>query len=280
MKSIETYIQEQLQAFYSPQEIRNFVRVILASVCKLSYTQQILCKDTQIPENEKKNIFSIVERLKRMEPIQYVLGETEFLSIPLKVNPSVLIPRPETEELVDWVLRSVCSRKLSVLDVGTGSGCIAIALAKNIPNAAVSGIDISEAALQTAEENAFINNVSVRFLLADILDTEKVATCFPEQFDVIVSNPPYILEEEKASMSTNVLDYEPHRALFPAKDNPLQFYEAIADFALLRLKPQGRICLEINPLCDRTIMDMLYNKGFKNAEIIRDLSGKNRLIIV
>ena len=304
MKPTVTYIHEHLQALYPPEEIRCFVRLILAAVCGLSHQQQILGKDTKIPGNEKKQIYAIVDRLAKMEPLQYILGETEFYSIPLKVNPSVLIPRPETEELADLIIKlflheshefsrtaradlqsvrpSIFNSRdgfhPSLLDIGTGSGCISIALAKHIPNAVVTAIDISEAALQTASENARQNNTTIRFIQADILDTAKTIALFPEKFDLIVSNPPYIMEHEKASINANVLSYEPHSALFVPNDDPLLFYRTIADFALQKLTPQGILFLEINPLCNTSIIDLLQKKGFSQTEVLHDLYGKIRFI--
>ena len=299
MEHITTYIYQQLQTRYPPEEIRCFVRLILTSVCGLSYTQQISCKDKQIPENEKQQIYTIVDRLRTMEPLQYILGETEFYSIPLKINPSVLIPRPETEELVDLILKSDFVKSLRhsletgiipstqsshspfhILDIGTGSGCIAIALAKHIPYATVTAIDISDEALNTAKKNAQSNQIPVRFIQSDILNTEKVMALFPEYFDLIVSNPPYVTTDEKTSLSANVLDYEPHIALFAPDNSPLLFYNVIAGFAKHKLSPFGMIFFEINPLSDTAIIDLLQKKGYPQTEIIRDLSGKNRFITV
>ena len=302
MKHITLYIYQQLQALYPPEEIRSIVRVILTAVSGLSYTQQFSCKDKQIPENEKKQIHAIVDRLKKSEPLQYILGETEFYSLPIKVNPSVLIPRPETEELVDLIIKSPISPPLTshlstlnshlstlnsqlsplnspkFLDIGTGSGCIAIALAKHIPSASVTALDISDEALQTATQNAQLNQVPVRFIQADILDTEKAISLFPENFDLIVSNPPYIKADEKPSLSPNVIDYEPHLALFTPKEAPLLYYNAIADFALKKLSPSGMLFLEINPLCDDLLLEILQNKGFTKIKVTRDLSAKPRFI--
>ena len=298
MKHITTYMHEQLKTLYPPEEIRSIIRLVLESVCSLSYHQQILCKDKQIPENEKKQISEIIYRLKKMEPLQYILGKTEFYSIPLHVNPSVLIPRPETEELVDLIIKhqfSILNRHcevplfrngknrsnlFSILDVGTGSGCLAIALSKHIPNASVTAIDISEAALQTATENALLNKTSIRFIQADILNPKKTASFIPETFDLIVSNPPYIKEDEKASMNVNVLDYEPRLALFVPNEDPLCYYNAIADFAMQKLTPGGTLFFEINPQCVSLLIDLLHEKGFTQTEAIRDLSGKNRFMKV
>ena len=284
MKDTTSYIHETLESLYSPDEIRSFIRLILSHVCRLSYNQQILCKDKQIPENEKNEIITIVNRLKVSEPLQYILGETEFYSIPLKVNPSVLIPRPETEELVDMIIKSskVTSRKnrlpLRILDIGTGSGCIAITLAKHIPDADITAIDISDEALQTAIINANNNEVKIRFIHADILNISQATDIIQGKFDIIVSNPPYVMNEEKQFMNDNVLNYEPHNTLFVPDDNPLIFYEAIAEFAIHKLATDGMIYLEINALCDLITNDMLHKKGFTNTEINRDLSGKNRFV--
>jgi len=166
-----------------------------------------------------------------------------------------------------------------MIDIGTGSGCIAIALSKHIAHADVTAIDISDAALETAEKNALMNDTVIRFIKADILDTKKTVSLFPENFNLIVSNPPYIMEHEKITMSANVLDYEPHNALFVPNEDALLFYNAIADFAIHKLTPGGMLFLEINPLNDTAIIDLFHTKGFTQTEVIRDLSGKNRFII-
>ena len=300
MKNITTYIQETLKTLYPTEEIRYIVRLILSHVCGLSYNQQILCKDKQISEKEKVEIIAIVNRLKNMEPLQYILGETEFYSLPIKVNPSVLIPRPETEELVDIIIKSTnpvigvseatnqthsnktlfssYCKPLKILDIGTGSGCIPIALAKHLHNATVDAIDISDATLQTAKENATLNNVDIHFIQADILNTSKTFEIFSDDFDIIVSNPPYVTEKEKGAMCKNVIAYEPHCALFVSDDDPILFYKAIADFALLKLSPGGTIYFEINANYNIAISEMLHEKGFANIRIISDLSGKNRFV--
>ena len=300
MKNITTHIQETLNTLYPPEEIRYIVRLILSRVCGLSYNQQILCKDKQISEKEKVEILTIVNRLKKMEPLQYILGETEFYSLPMKVNPSVLIPRPETEELVDIIIKSTNTvigvseatnqthsnktlfssscKPLKILDIGTGSGCIPIALAKHIPDATVVAIDISDAALQTAKENATLNNVNVRFIEADILNISESSKIITGNFDIIVSNPPYVTEKEKDAMCENVIAYEPHRALFVPDEDPILFYKAIADFAKLKLAPEGKLFIEINANYGTEICKALQEKGFTRTEMIRDLSGKNRFI--
>lgn len=286
MKHITTYMNDQLQALYPPEEIRGFIRIILEKVCGLSNNQQILCKDKQIPENEKNRIYEIVDRLKMMEPLQYIFGETEFYSYRLAVNPSVMIPRPETEELVDMIIKSdyinARSKRLSfsILDVGTGSGCIIIALANHFRECFAEAVDISIPALELASRNSFQYDESILFKNIDILDTENFIKNSIYKFDLIVSNPPYIKKNEKAAMSANVLDYEPHQALFVPSTKPIIYYEAIADFALKKLKSGGMIFFEINPLCCKLIVNMLHKKGFTNTSVIRDLSGKERFITI
>ena len=298
MKDITTHIQKTLNTLYLPEEINCFSRLIFSHVCGLSYNQQILCKDKQICEKEKEEIFAIVKRLKEMEPLQYILGETEFYSLPIKVNPSVLIPRPETEELVDIIIKEtlhtptainpVSPELLSdtmpqtshphyrILDIGTGSGCIAIALAKHIPDAKVTAVDISKDALQTAKKNAKLNNANICFIETDILKSTTIAEFLSGDFDIIVSNPPYITHREKDLMSKNVLGYEPHNALFVPNDDPLLFYKSIADFALKKLASRGMLYFEINANYSTEINEILRKKGFDEIKIIRDLSGKNR----
>jgi release factor glutamine methyltransferase len=282
MEDMTAYIKKTLADIYPPEEIRGFIRLIYLTICSLSCNQQILCKDKQIPENEKKQIHAIIERLKKQEPIQYILGETEFYSFPIKVNPSVLIPRPETEELVDLIIKSSFVKRhpddsrIKILDIGTGSGCIAIALARHIPHADITATDISESALQTARTNARLNNADIRFLQSDILDADSLIA---GNFDIIVSNPPYIKNSERRAMDSNVLDHEPHGALFVPDENPLLFYKAIAVFARSKLVPGGVIYFEINPECDTLLTEMLHREGFTDTEIIRDLSGKNRFAI-
>ena len=307
MKDITTHIQKTLDTLYPTEEIKSFSRLILSHICGLSYSQQILHKDKQICEKEKNEIYSIVNRLKEMEPLQYILGETEFYSLPMKVNPSVLIPRPETEELVDIIIKTALQKNslskirntgtfikqdeispanvlnrppLRILDIGSGSGCIAISLAKHIPDSIVTAIDISDTALQTAEENARLNNVNIRFIHVDILNITKATEITTGDFDIIVSNPPYVTNKEKDLMNENVINYEPHRALFVPDDNPLLFYDAIADFALKKLSPEGMLYFEINANYDMETNEMLHKKGFASTEVISDLSGKNRFISV
>ncbi|HPF50646.1 MAG TPA: peptide chain release factor N(5)-glutamine methyltransferase [Draconibacterium sp.] len=275
MQTTIQYISEELANYYPDSEIRGFVRLIMESVCGLSYTEMILQKDRVPTADKKKELDEIIKRLKTYEPIQYILGETEFFDLKLKVNPNVLIPRPETEELVNWILESEIAQQSKILDIGTGSGCIALALKANLPESDVWGVDISEKALETASNNAKLNKLEVNFRKADILhfDVSNWA-----ELDVVVSNPPYVRLSEKQLMQKNVLDFEPVGALFVPDDDPLLFYRAIAEFSMNSLRKNGFLFLEINEYLGAETVDLLEETGFRNVEIRMDLFGKNRMI--
>ncbi|MDR1631288.1 MAG: peptide chain release factor N(5)-glutamine methyltransferase [Dysgonamonadaceae bacterium] len=271
-------IKEQLRDYYPESEIKSLYYLIMESVCRLDKQSVLLGKDTQIFPDEKPVIEKIIEDLKKFRPIQYILGETEFYELKFKVNEQVLIPRPETEELVERILNefTVHRSPFTVLDIGTGSGCIAVALSKFLPGTEVYASDISEKALEVALENARNNQTDVRFVRHDIFDAWPEN--LPQQFDVIVSNPPYVTPEEKDGMSKNVLNYEPHQALFVPKEKPLLFYERIADVARERLKPNGRLYFETSAVYGKDTADMLRNKGFETVRLFRDISGKERIL--
>jgi release factor glutamine methyltransferase len=234
------------------------------------------------PENEltltqQEEVNNMLTQLKTGKPLQYALGYAEFYSLKFIVNPSVLIPRPETEELVQWAIESVGSERLavgSVLDIGTGSGCIAISLKKNLPNVAVSAIDISVDALQIAKENAKLNEVEVDFIQDDILNS-KLKT---QNLQLIISNPPYVTLEDKTRMHTNVTDFEPHTALFVPENDPLLFYKAIADFAVDNLAANGLLFFEINESLGKETVALLESKGFREIELRQDMSGRDRMV--
>jgi len=217
-----------------------------------------------------------VNRLIQFEPIKYILGETEFYGLRLKVNPAVLIPRPETEELVDWIIHDCNVQNPVILDIGTGSGCIPIALSKNLIGATIESWDISNEALMVARMNAEINKVNIDFIYADVLRLTHPAQ--KQEFDIIVSNPPYITESEQLLMLKNVLDYEPHVALFVPTADPLIFYRKIADIAITQLNSGGKLFFEINEQFGNETADLLSLKGFKNIVLRKDINGKNRMI--
>ena len=284
MRETITYIRHSLQEIYPAGELQALIRIIMESVCGLTTCQLLVGKDRDLSEKERSKIKEIVEGLRQQQPIQYLLGEALFHGLTLKVTPAVLIPRPETAELVDLVLQDWPSESSPrLLDIGTGSGCIAIALAKALPQADVSAIDVSPEALEVAQENARLQEVKIRFQQADIL---KVATeailsdgiVGNVGLDGIVSNPPYILQTESAQMERNVLAYEPHLALFVPDEDPLRFYRAIADYARIALRPGGKLYFEINPLCAEAMVEMLQAKQFQAIEIKLDFYGKARFI--
>ncbi len=268
------YIRTHLSEMYTLSEIRAFTRLILKEVCNLSFADILSCKFNDLTDNEKQNIISIVKRLQNSEPIQYIIGKTEFFGYDFKVTPSVLIPRPETEELVEWILLETKKVNTHILDIGTGSGCIAIALAKQMKYATVDAWDVSDEALIVANENAVINNVSVKFSNVDVL---KPYQC-DKSFDIIVSNPPYIKVSEQEMISKNVLDYEPHRALFVSDSDALIFYNSIADIAMQHLKNNGLLYFEINQAMGSEVMQLLKEKRFVNIELKQDISRNDRMI--
>jgi len=277
MQETLSFIQTELQEFYSLDEIRNLSFRILESAGGIDRQSVLLGKDKQLSLNQKKRISQIVEDLKEYRPIQYILGETEFYGLRFDVTGDVLIPRPETEELVEWISCWIKNRfpnnSIHILDIGTGSGCIAVTLAKKYPNARVSALDFSTGVLNVASRNAKLNEVELDLIRMDILTEE------PEgRWDIIVSNPPYIVPSEKAAMSSNVLKHEPHAALFVPEENPLLFYERIAELGLGNLSEEGALFFEINPLYVPELVEMLKQKGYRSVELKKDISGKDRMI--
>lgn len=272
------YINNTLKGLYPPGEVGSFIRLIMEHVCGISPQQLLLGKDRQISDTEKARIQDIVTRLSASEPIQYILGETEFYGLTLRVTPAVLIPRPETEELVEKILQDHPGQALKILDIGTGSGCIAIALQKQLKDSEVVALDISSDALRVARLNAERQGAAITFIQTDILASECADADVPFLFDLIVSNPPYVKESEKRTMEKNVLLHEPHTALFVADDDPLLFYRHIARFGKKKLKPNGWLYFEINAQCGALTTEMLRKEGYREVERIRDLSGNDRII--
>jgi release factor glutamine methyltransferase len=234
--------------------------------------------DLRLSESELLTLHFAVKELLKNRPIQYIIGETEFCGLRFLVNENVLIPRPETQEMVEMIISSgdnACVCK--ILDIGTGSGCIAISLAKLIPNSDVTAVDISEKALEVARKNAEANEVNVHFVHDDIIQP-TIAELIDNQFDIIVSNPPYVCENEKSEMQANVLDHEPSSALFVPNNDPLVFYIKILEFAQKALKPNGQIWFEINEKFGKETAELCHSKGLKNLEIIKDFRGKDRVV--
>ena len=265
-----------LQGVYDKEEVHCFFYILCDFFLQYSRFEVSMALDTIVSAKNTTVFEKALLRLKKQEPIQYILGTTEFYGLTFKVNEHTLIPRPETEELVDWVLSNLHDqdRMLDILDIGTGSGCIAISLAKNIPTARVSGIDISEKTLEVAQENAVKNQVLVSFCKKDILET----TALKNKYDVMVSNPPYVRQLEKKAMNANVLDYEPGVALFVPNEDPLLFYRKIAQLAMVSLQTRGWLYFEINEYLSKEMDVLLKEIGFANIEIKKDFREVPRMI--
>ncbi len=265
-----------LQGVYDKEEVHCFFYILCDFFLQYSRFEVSMALDTIVSAKNITVFEKALLRLKKQEPIQYILGTTEFYGLTFKVNKHTLIPRPETEELVDWVLSNLHDQDsvLDILDIGTGSGCIAISLAKNIPTARVSGLDISEKTLEVAQENAVKNQVLVSFCKKDILRT----TSLEKKYDVIVSNPPYVRQLEKKAMNANVLDYEPGVALFVPNEDPLLFYRKIAQLAMVSLQTRGWLYFEINEYLSKEMDVLLKDIGFANIEIKKDFREVPRMI--
>jgi release factor glutamine methyltransferase len=275
IKHYRDYFIEELTLLYDVGEVESFFYLILEAKHQLHRVDLALQPDLAFSESELKIWSFILEQLKKEIPIQYILGVTHFYRLEFEVNSAVLIPRPETEELVDWIINSSkVHSKLKILDIGTGSGCIAISLAKNFPNAEVFALDVSEKALATAKKNAALNQVAIQFIHQSILETEDLG----QQFDVIVSNPPYVRHLEKQEIKKNVLDNEPHLALFVDDNDALVFYRKIAQLAQKNLNPQGQLYFEINQYLGQEMLDLLQKMGFKDTVLRKDIYGNDRMI--
>lgn len=267
---------EQLTPLYDETEAKAVVRTVLEVHYGLTLTDILCGKVNDLSAEDGRSLEKIMQRLLQAEPVQYVLGEAEFAGRRFKVAPGVLIPRPETEELCAWIVSEQTPtdrQAITILDIGTGSGCLAVTLSLDIPGATVSAWDISQDALRIANENAKAWKAPVSFALQDALAAPKDSM----KWDIIVSNPPYICPSEAAEMAQNVLKYEPSTALFVPQSDPLLFYKAIANYAIEALKPSGKLYIEINPLYTNELEEMLKNVGFIDIEIRKDAFGKDRM---
>jgi release factor glutamine methyltransferase len=273
------FFREELNDIYEPGEVETFISFCFEAYLHFSKTDLVVKAKENMSESELLKFNFAVKQLKQQRPIQYILGKADFYKLQFIVNEHVLIPRPETEELVDLIIREALqTHATDILDIGTGSGCIAIALKKNIPAATVAAMDVSEEALKTASQNAKLNEVQVSFFQQDILLSNSLPLVIARQFNCIVSNPPYICFSESKEMQKNVLEHEPHLALFVPDEDPLLFYKVIADFALNHLKPKGKLYFEINAAYGLETRQMLEKKGFKNVILMSDLNNKNRIL--
>lgn len=274
------FMQDQVGNLYPEREYKSIRRIVFERIANIQAIDFHLKPHLEISEENFTKIKEVIADLKEFKPIQYILGITEFLGLKFRVTPSVLIPRPETEELADWIIKTHKFNENKILDIGTGSGCLAIALDKLMVHSQTDAIDISDEALEIADENSYMNESIVNFFNYDILQGHHAnhSDLFKENYDIIVSNPPYVAESEKAEMLRNVLDYEPHVALFVKDEDPLLFYKAIADFARIKLEWGGFVYFEINPKFVNEVREMLTLKGFRNIQIKEDLSGKPRML--
>ena len=287
VRDCRRYYVGELEKIYDSDEANALIMILLEHYFGIDRVKIAIEPELRLSESEMLTLHFAVKELLKNKPIQYILGETEFCGMRFFVEDSVLSPRPETEELVNQLIRQFevwslefevnSSPSLRILDIGTGSGCIAISLAKLLKNSVVTAVDVSEKALEVAKKNADANDINVRFLLDDILNPQN-PELLNNQFDIIVSNPPYVCESEKSEMRDNVLDYEPSSALFVTDNDPLVFYRKILEFAQKTLKPDGEVWFEINEKFGNEMKNLCLEMGFKNAEIIKDFRERDRIL--
>ncbi len=281
LANIKREYLSDLRSFYNVNEAEQLLTILIEYYFGVSRIQLKMKPDIRLSESEIIKLHMSVKDLKKYKPVQYIIGVTEFHDLKFKVTPDVLIPRPETEELVQLIANTEKSNKLTVLDIGTGSGCIAISLSKLLNTPTIHASDISKAAINVAQNNATANKLKVQFHNHDILNTNQ-PICDnqgnPIQFDIIVSNPPYVTQTDKKQMQPNVLDYEPHNALFVSNENPLKYYDAIIQFASKQLSSGGRLYFEINENLGNEMLTLLKNLNYTNIKITKDLSNRDRFI--
>ena len=278
IKQYRTQFIKELSPLYDAYEAESFFYLILEDKYKLRQIDLALNHELTFTNSDLTAWSSFLAQLKKEVPVQYLIGKTNFYGLYFEVNDNVLIPRPETEELVEWIItenvKSANPRKIKILDIGTGSGCIAITLAKNIPHADVYAIDVSKKALETAKRNAINNKVDVTFMLKNVLELEQLKS----DFDIIVSNPPYVRNLEKQEIRKNVLDYEPHLALFVDDNDALVFYKKIAELAKVNLLENGQLYFEINQYLGKEMIELMENMNFRNIDLRKDIYSNDRMI--
>lgn len=274
MKETLKKLRDALIPIYGKGETEAIIRIIFHYLKGWNLTDMLIHSEDELSVFMKEQIEDILKRLLNHEPIQYITGEARFHGMDIKIKPGVLIPRPETEELVDLIIDDNKNKEdLNILDLCTGSGCIAIALARNLPFSKVIAVDLSETAVEVAKENSKLLKAKIQVIGADIFDWDPDI-----DFDIIVSNPPYVMDKEALKMDRNVMDYEPHEALFVRDEDPLRFYMRIAEIALNNLVAGGRLYLEINPLTADSLKKEMERYGFRDVTLIRDSFGKFRFL--
>ncbi len=287
LKDYKTHFFNSLKNIQEEQEIESFFFILTEYLHNLKRVDVALNPNFELSDAEVDKWNTILAQLQQEKPIQYITGEAWFYGLRFEVNENTLIPRPETEELVEWIFNSPNIHHpspLNILDIGTGSGCIPISLKANLPQANVSAIDVSEKALEVAKRNAELNKVEINFIEANILEVEDLSQLpspiihHPSSYNIIVSNPPYVRNMEKQEIKKNVLDYEPHLALFVEDTDALLFYRKIAQLALKNLLPNGLLFFEINQYLGKETVELLESLGFKNIELKKDIYGNNRMI--
>ena len=279
LNEARTVLTKELKNVYETDELRNIIELVVEHITNMSRAEQVKNKIPYLTCTQLEDLDAITERLKKNEPVQYVLGEAWFAGMKFKVNKNVLIPRPETEELVDWIVKESQKSKVksqNIIDIGTGSGCIPITLKHQLPEANVSAIDVCSEALFTATENAIKLNTEVDFTLLDFLDEEKWNEL--HQYDIIVSNPPYVKQSEINSMHKRVKEFEPHLALFVPDNDALLFYKKLVDFSVTHLNLGGSLFVEVNEGLGEQVINMFQSGGFTNIELRKDMQGKDRMI--
>ena len=271
---------KELKNVYESDELRNIIELVIEHITNMSRAEQVKNKVPYLTCTQLEDLDAITERLKKNEPVQYVLGEAWFAGMKFKVNKNVLIPRPETEELVDWIVKESQKSKVksqNIIDIGTGSGCIPITLKHQLPEANVSAIDVCSEALFTATENAIKLNTEVDFTLLDFLDEEKWNEL--HQYDIIVSNPPYVKQSEINTIHERVKEFEPHLALFVPDNDPILFYKKLSDFSMKHLNAGGKLFVEINEALGEAVSNLFRSAGFLNVDLKKDMQGKDRMVM-
>ncbi len=271
---LRDYFNQSLENIFPTSEIESFFYILVEHVFDLSRVDFILNQNNTVIDSDFKEFQSFTSRLQNHEPIQHIIGETEFFSLKFRVNSHTLIPRPETEELIRWIIEDHSqNEQLKILDIGTGSGCIPISLASHFFNAKIDAIDISKEAIEVAKSNAKLNKVKINFINLDILNCDALE----EKYDIIISNPPYIRDLEKIEIQNNVLNFEPHIALFVPDNDPLIFYRKISELANKSLHPDGKLYFEINEYLGKEMTDLLKHQNYQDIILKKDIFGKDRM---